>query len=344
MRVLVFAGLAALLATLSLSGCIKDSAQTSSKNDNPQAPAAAEAEVKPKPVDAPLAAAPPAVPEPGAAASPAPSQRPASPEEQTKETLDSKPAPAAAAALASAKAEPAAALPQIAAAAPAPDAATAKAGQSAAQRPAGNTLAVVGDSLAVGVGMTMEQRVKDMEGMACRAVGKVSTGLINKKSLDWEKKLAELVAKEKLAAVVVVMGGNDANNSIAGKAPGTPEWSEAYRQKAEHFIRIAADGGVATLWVGLPVMRDAAYSQRVQAVNAAAREACAKVPGCSYMDAPGVFADASGNFLQARDIDGKNVSLRAKDGVHMTMTGYDLLCRQVIDDLAQKGTLPAKAR
>jgi uncharacterized protein len=142
--------------------------------------------------------------------------------------------------------------------------------------------------------------------------------------------------------VVVMMGGNDANNPIAGKEAGTPEWGEAYRQKAESFLKIASGAGVKVLWVGLPAMRDTAYAARVKAVNVAAKEACAKVGGCAYMEASDLFTDASGNYVQAKDIGGKTVSLRAKDGVHMTMTGYDLLCRQVLDKLATSGALPTK--
>jgi len=41
-----------------------------------------------------------------------------------------------------------------------------------------------------------------------------------------------------------------------------------------------------------------------------------------------------------KDIGGRLVSLRAKDGVHMTMTGYDLLTRQVLQRLAALGALP----
>ena len=93
-----------------------------------------------------------------------------------------------------------------------------------------------------------------------------------------------------------------------------------------------------------PAMRDQAYGARVRAVNEAAREACAKVPGCTYMEASDTFVDAAGKYVQAKDINGKKVSLRAKDGVHMTMNGYDLLCRQVIDRLAKAGELPAQAK
>lgn len=353
----------------------------------PAASNAAEAQVKPAPEPAPPAAVPPAD---IALETPptAPSVRPASPEEQTKMTLEPKPVQAAA--LPQPKSEPAAPAPaekksgraeQKEAATPAatpekpepaakkePSAAKEKsakpekpaapetapaASKEPASRPADTSaksgeprtksasVAVVGDSLAVGIGMTMSNRLDKKQGIGCHPLGKVSTGLINKKFFDWEKKLSELVAKEKLSAVVVMMGGNDANNGIGGKLAGSPQWGEAYREKAESFLRIASGAGVKVVWVGLPAMRDAAYNTRVTAVNAAAKSACATVGGCLYMEPSTLFTDASGNYVQAKDIGGKHVSLRAKDGVHMTMTGYDLLCGQVLDKLSATGALPA---
>lgn len=343
MRSLRFCCILALVATLAAPGCAEKEKRDGSKGSHP--PATAEAEVKPVPPPAPPAAAAPPMPTPPVATAP---ERPASPAEQTKENLEPKPPQTAV--LTSAKIPPAAPTPTpqakpsppsdttqaskpADAAAPAPKNTTAKA--------SGPMVAVVGDSLAVGVGMTMEQHLKPREGTGCLALGKVSTGLISKRKLDWEKRLAELVAAQKPAVVVVVMGGNDANNGIGGKMAGSPEWGAAYRQKVEHFVGIATKAGVKVLWVGLPVMRDPAYATRVRAVNAAAKEACNAVSGCTYMEAGDTFVDASGNYAQAKDIGGKQVTLRGKDGVHMTMTGYDLLCRQVLDKLEKSGDLPA---
>lgn len=338
-----------------------------------------EAQVKPAPEPAPPAAAPPAnlVVTPPATPEPA---RPASPEEQTKKTLEPKAVPTAAPP--QPRSEPLAAEPEAEAPKPAvapadiwqkegaPQGAAAEKEQTPppgqAEKPASPeapatseqpaeataekapakvepaSVAVVGDSLAVGIGMTMSQRLKKYEGVACYPLGKVSTGLINKRFFDWEKKLSELVAKEKVSAMVVMMGGNDANNAIGGKRAGTPEWGDAYREKAEDFLRIAAKAGVKIYWVGLPAMRDAAYNTRVEAVNAAAKNACEHVGGCVYMEASTIFTDTSGKYVQSKSIDGKKVSLRAKDGVHMTMNGYDLLCRQVLDKLTASGELPPR--
>lgn len=319
-------GLLLIMALLALPGCAGKHREIAPESLTASVPAAPETEVKPAPEAEPPAAAPPPV-APQPAVPNAGVSRPASPDELTKETLEAKPART------SALTPPGANV-------------AAKASMASPEQPAARAvaparaIAVVGDSLAVGIGMTMEQNLKSYAGVGCYPLGKVSTGLISKKFFDWEGRLAELVATEKLAAVVVMMGGNDANNPIAGHAAGTPEWDAAYRAKAESFLRIAAKAGIKVLWVGLPAMRDPAYAARVRAVNVAARAACGAVAGCIYMEASDTFVDASGNYVQAKDIGGKTVPLRAKDGVHMTMSGYDLLCRQVLDRLSKLGDLP----
>lgn len=315
-----------LAAALLLPGCAKRPPAPAPAGEETATPA--EAEVKPAPVDTLPTAVPPAVPSPPKADV---AEEPAVPEQATKQALE--PKPAVNAAIKPPRSEPAA--PAAASASgenkPAPTK-TAKAD--------GPVVAVVGDSLAVGVGMTMEQRLAKAGGPRCLAMGKISTGLISKK-YDWEKALAETLARQPVSAVVVVLGGNDANNAIAGKGANTPEWHAAYTAKVERFLAIAAKAGVAVMWVGLPAMKDPAYGKRVAAVNAAARAGCAKTAGCRYLEPGDVFTDASGNYVQAKDIGGKTVALRAGDGVHMTMTGYDLLCRRVLDALGPTAS-PAK--
>ncbi|EKO37599.1 MAG: hypothetical protein B193_3722 [Solidesulfovibrio magneticus str. Maddingley MBC34] len=319
-----------LAAALLLPGCAKRPPVPAPTGEDTAA--TAEAEVKPAPVDTLPTAVPPAVPPPPKVAV---AVEPVVPEQATKQALE--PKPAVNAAIKPPRSEPAAPAAESGQAA---RPAEAQAAATKTKRTDGPVVAVVGDSLAVGVGMTMEQRLAKAGGPGCLPMGKVSTGLISKK-YDWEKALAETLASRPVSAVVVVLGGNDANNAIAGKGAGTPEWQEAYTAKVEHFLAIAAKAGVQVMWVGLPAMKDPAYGKRVAAVNAAARAGCAKTSGCRYLEPGDIFTDASGNYVQAKDIGGKTVSLRAGDGVHMTMTGYDLLCRRVLDVLGPVAN-PAK--
>jgi len=205
-------------------------------------------------------------------------------------------------------------------------------------------IAVVGDSLAVGVGMTMEKNLKQYEGVACTPMGKVSTGLIAKKKYDWDRSLEELIRTNRPDALVVVMGGNDSNNNIGGKAAGSEAWKEAYSAKVRDFLKIASDGGVTVFWAGLPIMKDEAYSKRVEAANEAAKNACQAFSNCVYIDSWSMFADENGGYAAAKALDGgKTVSLRAKDGVHLTMTGYDYLCREILTKVAKNVELKPKS-
>ncbi len=227
----------------------------------------------------------------------------------------------------------------------APKSPTPAAASASAPVKPGKHIAVVGDSLAVGVGMTMEKNLQRYEDVACTPMGKVSTGLIAKRKYDWEGALENLVREKHPDAVVVVMGGNDSNNNIGGKAAGSDAWKEAYSKKVKSFLKIAADAGVLVYWAGLPIMRDESYSKRVEAANDAAKNACRTFSNCIYIDSWAMFADADGRYAAEKaNGDGKVVSLRAKDGVHLTMTGYDYLCREILDKVAQNVDLHPKSK
>jgi len=187
---------------------------------------------------------------------------------------------------------------------------------------------IVGDSFAVGLGMTLEQSLKHRGPVALASKGKVSSGLNSPKFYDWEKALGEFLDAEKPDALVVMLGGNDAKN---GK--GTPEWSRDFQAKAERFLSIAAGRGVPVAWVGLPPMREKTFSQKAWTANEAMRAACATSKGCRFIDSWDIFADNSGNFSAKKPVAGKAVPLRGKDGVHFSPAGCKLLTDRIATGL-----------
>ena len=334
----------ALLFSLvfSLAGCFGEA----TKNVSPSRTAAV---APPAPTPAKATAAPPA-------AAPAPEVQPVQAQPVKAEPDTAAPAPAEAnaqaapvetsaevAATPAESSDPAAKSVQVAAL-DASLSAPASSGPPASGK-SGKHIAVVGDSLAVGVGMTIEQSLKKFENVACSPMGKVSTGLIAKKYFNWERTLENLIRDKHPDAVVVVMGGNDSNNNIGGKAAGSDSWKEAYSEKVKSFLKIADDAGVLVYWAGLPIMRDEGYSKRVEAANDAAKTACQTFSNCIYIDSWAMFADANGRYAAEKaGGDGKVVSLRAKDGVHLTMTGYDYLCREILDRVAKNVELQPKSK
>ncbi len=191
------------------------------------------------------------------------------------------------------------------------------------------TVLVVGDSFAVGIGMTLAESLKPAKDVRLDQKGKTSSGLDNTKFHNWGKTLEGLLQSARPDALVVMVGGNDANNG-----PGTEVWAESYRHKASDFLSIAAKKGVPVYWVALPPMREEGLNARVKTTNAAMRAACESGGGCRFIDAWDLFTDEKGNFAAEKNIGGKTVKLRAKDGVHFTMAGYRLLSDRILAGFA----------
>ncbi len=188
---------------------------------------------------------------------------------------------------------------------------------------------IVGDSFAVGLGLTLEQSLRPAgAAVALSSRGKVSSGLNTPRFYDWEKALNEFLSTEKPDVLVVMLGGNDAKNG-----QGTPQWSQDFQAKAKRFLDIAGGFGVRVYWVGLPPMRDKAYSRRAWTANEAMRAACASAAACRFIDSWDIFADASGNFCAKKPVAGKAVSLRGKDGVHFSTAGCRLLTDRIASGL-----------
>jgi uncharacterized protein len=205
--------------------------------------------------------------------------------------------------------------------------------------PAGACISVlvVGDSLAVGVGMTLDSAFEGRSKVITRKMGRISSGLDSPASYDWNRVLKEMLDREKFDLVVVVLGANDAHNG-----PGNPEWGRLYGAKFSEFLRIPAEKHVRTLVVGLPPMQKPDFSRRVQVVNEAIRNASQQFPQtCVYIDAFRRFSDEGGNFTDHIKVKGEWKKVRAEDGVHFTGTGYLLFSKMVADEvLRHSGASP----
>lgn len=187
------------------------------------------------------------------------------------------------------------------------------------------SILVVGDSFAVGIGMTMAESLRQAKDVRLDQKGKTSSGLDNAKFHNWGKTLEGLLSTARPDALVVMIGGNDAQNG-----PGNQVWADSYRQKAAEFLGIAAKRQVPVYWVALPPMREPGLNARVKTANTAMRAACEAGPDCRFIDSWDIFADAKGDYAEEKTVDGKTVKLRGKDGVHFTMTGYKLLSDRVL--------------
>jgi hypothetical protein len=85
-----------------------------------------------------------------------------------------------------------------------------------------HTILVVGDSLAIGLSLSLRRSINEFEDVTLIEEGKVSSGLANPKYFNWEKALQAFVDKYSPSMVVVMMGANDAKYINLNEKPGSP--------------------------------------------------------------------------------------------------------------------------
>jgi hypothetical protein len=206
-----------------------------------------------------------------------------------------------------------------------------------------HSVLLVGDSLAYGLGISIARDLKQQQGTSFSSFTKVSSGLNNPNVLNWEKTIPMLIEKEPPQLIMIMMGVNDANNHIrdGGKlcVVGTNEWRQAYEKKIENFLGIVARSNARVCWIGAPVVREEWLQERVTLANMAAQNACGRMENCRFIDTADVLCDENGkytNYLQ--EPNGSSVRIRAKDGIHFSVPGGDLLSKRVLLNLKNQSS------
>ncbi len=211
------------------------------------------------------------------------------------------------------------------------------------------SILVIGDSLAIGLARSFEYALERYDDVTFARVGKVSSGLAIPHLFDWEKKVQVLIDEYRPNFIVILMGINDANNNIRvdGKKAilGTPSWPVAYQKRVERFLEIIKTKNVPVYWVGLPIVRDEAMTERIWLTNETAKKACTNSSDCRFIDTWQLLTDENGRYTNyKKDSKGYNVRIRAKDGVHFSREGGDLLTNYILDYITKYVDLhPKKA-
>jgi hypothetical protein len=157
--------------------------------------------------------------------------------------------------------------------------------------------------------------------------------------LNWEKTMRMIVRKGCPDIVLVMMGINDANNHIRDGSRlcvvGTPEWCDAYQKKVAEFLAILPLKNTRVYWIGIPVVREDWLMERVLLANKAVKQACEKLPGCYFIDTLDALTDENRHYTNyLTEPDGGKVRVRAKDGIHFSSAGCDLLSEYVLLKMA----------
>jgi hypothetical protein len=187
---------------------------------------------------------------------------------------------------------------------------------------------IMGDSLAEGLYHGVYNLVRGSDDIELLRLSKVGTGLFNKDMDLWRRKMTRVIDRQQPNMAVIMLGGNDPQPIRDGRARyafRTPEWQELYRRRVNQYIEFLLANGVTPFWVGLPVMRDPEYDQDIQYLNDVYRAAAAE-HNIIYVSTRELTAGEDNQYqAYGEALDGRTRPLRANDGKHFTLTGYELL-------------------
>jgi hypothetical protein len=197
---------------------------------------------------------------------------------------------------------------------------------------------VIGDSLGLSFGYSMANKL-DAGGIVKTTVdAREGTGLTRPDAFDWSAEVRADIVQFHPELVVAMFGGNDDQDTIVNGRfiPfGSQAWTVIYGARVAGVAETVHSAGAHLLWAGLPVMRSATLTQRLQAVMAVTRTALSGRDGAAFIDNSVALSDGSGHYTVALPgSGGQEVLVREPDGIHMTPAGADRLADRAITQMA----------
>lgn len=199
---------------------------------------------------------------------------------------------------------------------------------------------VAGDSLAGYLGPSLNSA---LSGLPATVIPDqhVGTGLARPDVVDWPKELQHDMEADDPDVVVLFIGGNDDQDlrTTDGWLPISriDEWKVEYQRRIAQIMDIVAQPGVSVYWVGLPAMGKEHLNQYVPTINDLIRtEAEARPHSVTYVDAGKALNGPDGGFATfLPDSSGRQVEVRAGDGVHPTLAGMNRIVSLFAPDLIE---------
>lgn len=189
---------------------------------------------------------------------------------------------------------------------------------------------VIGDSLADGFGMFLEQRVAQRSlPVVILNRGRTSTGLARGDFYDWPGEFAGMVATDRPDIVVAHFGAND-NQPIrlaSGKtvAYDTEAWDETYKDEVRDILAAAAGQRAVVYWLGPAPDANAHRNALLTKANRLFRNVASET-GAHFISLAAIAAGPNGEFVRAVD----GATIRSGDGSHFTGAGYTLVVKEIL--------------
>lgn len=190
---------------------------------------------------------------------------------------------------------------------------------------------VIGDFIAGGLAEGLTETFAESTDLQVINRSNGSSGFVRQDYYNWSKELPAILAEQKPAVIVMMIGAND-RQTLTKKsislAPDTDEWKKLYQARVDEFLQVTAKYGTPVIWVGQLPYQSAALSQSMLALNTTYKQAVEQTPAkdgaakAIFVDVWDGFIDDKGGFTQTGvDVSGQTVRLRGNDGINLTAAG-----------------------
>lgn len=197
------------------------------------------------------------------------------------------------------------------------------------------TVGVFGDSFGEGIWAALYWTLPKTQHYQVVKFAERSTGFTRYQQLNLEDKAAQDLSTQPVDIAVISFGANDTQGIVDGGHVYpllSQGWKEAYGRRVARFVALLRSEGAMVYWVGLPKMRNPDFDSQIQAMNAfyAEQMAALDVP---FMPTEALSVDQGGqyNTYLYDPIEHKDVLMRANDGIHMSIPGYERITGPLVD-------------
>jgi len=195
------------------------------------------------------------------------------------------------------------------------------------------TLWVIGDSFLELFGPALVNRTLDTGAIEADVDFRYVSGLSRPDFFDWPAYIAGELPDRTPDAVVVMFGGNDAQDVEVGGVRydvGTEAWVDLYNSRVAEAMDVLLTGTERVYWIGLPIMKSDRFTANAITMNAAYQSAAEQRPGITYLSSFELFCDEDGEYNAY--LDGK--LMRFTDGAHFVWNGAYRLADAVLPVIA----------
>ncbi len=205
---------------------------------------------------------------------------------------------------------------------------------------------VGGDSLAAGPSWAVFVDAAATGVIKPQAEYQVGTGLVRNEFWDWPKHMDAVVrARDPQVSIFMVGANDDQGIDVNGTSVHPPDqaWVDEYRRRVDSLMDSMTAGGRKLLWIGMPPMRDATYSQSMGLIDQIFQQESAKHRRVTYVDTWTLFSAPGSPGTYAQFIpneSGEPTDMRLDDGIHLNVEGSQYLSRAVMAELGKLVTLP----